>query len=56
MNMNVDEDEKEYVPNKHDKFEQYYLERELKNASKGAKTMNKMLQDLGLELPPEELN
>ena len=52
----IDDTEEEYVPTKHDKFEQYYLERELKNASKGAKTMNKMLQDLGLELPPEELN
>ena len=52
----VDEDEKEYVPNKHDKFEQYYLEREMRKASKGAKTMNEMLHNLGLELPPEELN
>ena len=52
----VDEDEKEYVPNKHDKFEQYYLEREMRKASKGSKTMNEMLHNLGLELPPEELN
>ena len=52
----IDDSEEEYIPTKHDKFEQYYLERELKNASKGAKTMNKMLYDLGLELPPEELN
>ena len=52
----IDDNEEEYTPTKHDKFEQYYLERELRNASREAKTMNEMLYDLGLELPPEELN
>ena len=52
----IDDTEEEYIPTKYDKFEQYYLERELKNASKEAKSMNEILQDLGLELPPEELN
>ena len=52
-----DDDEiKEYIPTLHDKFEQYYLERELKNASREAKTMQEMLQDLGLQLPPGKLN
>ena len=45
-----------YIPTVYDKFEQYYLERELKRVSKEAKTMNLILKDLGLELPPEELN
>ena len=48
--------EEEYIPTVHDKFEQYYLERELKKAAKEAKTMSEMIKDLGLELPPEELN
>ena len=48
--------EEEYIPTKQDKFEQYYLERELKKATKEAKTMNEMLHDLGLELPPKDLN
>ena len=52
----IDDNEEEYIPTKHDKFEQYYLERELRNASREAKTMNEMLYDLGLKLPPEELN
>tara|TARA_R100000353_G_C6491994_1_gene191968 strand:- start:258 stop:785 length:528 start_codon:yes stop_codon:yes gene_type:complete len=52
----IDDSEEEYIPTKHDKFEQYYLERELRNASREAKTMNEMLYDLGLKLPPEELN
>ena len=52
----IDDSEEEYIPTKHDKFEQYYLEREMRKASKGAKTMNEMLHNLGLELPPEELN
>ena len=52
-----DDDEiKEYIPTLHDKFEQYYLERELKNASRESKTMQEMLQDLGLQLPPGKLN
>ena len=48
--------EEEYIPTIYDKFEQYYLERELKRAAKEAKTMNEMLHDLGLKFPPEELN
>jgi len=46
----------DYVPTVHDKFEQYYLEREMRKASKEAKTMNEMLYDLRIQLPPEELN
>ena len=52
----IDDDEEEYIPTKHDKFEQYYLEREMRRAIKEAKTMDEMLYDLGLDLPPEELN
>ena len=52
----IDDSEEEYIPTKHDKFEQYYLEREMKRAIKEAKTMDEMLYDLGLDLPPEELN
>ena len=52
----IDDDEEEYIPTKHDKFEQYYLEREMRRAIKAAKTMDEMLYDLGLDLPPEELN
>ena len=50
------EEEEEYKPTIYDKFEQYYLEREMKRAIKEAKTMDEMLYNLGLELPPEELN
>jgi len=50
------QEDDEYIPTKYDKFEQYYLERELRNSMREAKTMNEMLHDLGLELPPEELN
>ena len=46
----------DYVPTARDKFEQYYLEREIRKASKEAKTMNEMLYDLRIQLPPEELN
>ena len=49
-------DEEEYIPTVHDKFEQYYLEREMRRAVKEAKTMDEMLYNLGLELPPEDLN
>jgi hypothetical protein len=52
----VNEEEEEYIPTKHDKFNQYYLEREYKRAIEEAKTMDEMLYNLGLELPPEELN
>ena len=52
----IDDSEEEYIPTKHDKFEQYYLEREMRRAIKEAKTMDEMLYDLGLGLPPEELN
>ena len=52
----TDIQEEEYIPTKYDKFEQYYLEREMKRAIEEAKTMDEMLYDLGLELPPEELN
>ena len=52
----IDDSEEEYIPTKHDKFEQYYLEREMRRAIKEAKTMDEMLYDLGLNLPPEELN
>ena len=48
--------EEEYIPTKHDKFEQYYLEREMKRALKEAKTMDEMLYNLGLEFPSDELN
>ena len=48
--------EEEYKPTIYDKFEQYYLEREMKRAIKEAKTMDEMLYNLGLELPPVELN
>ena len=51
-----DDSEEEYIPTKHDKFEQYYLEREMRRAIREAKTMDEMLYDLGLDLPPEELN
>ena len=50
------DDEEEYIPTVHDKFEQYYLEREMRRAVKEAKTMDEMLYNLGLELPPEDLN
>ena len=50
------DDEEEYIPTVHDKFEQYYLEREMRRAVKEAKTMDEMLYNLGLELPPDELN
>ena len=50
------EEEENYKPTLHDEFEQYYLEREMKRAIKEAKTMDEMLYNLGLELPPEELN
>ena len=52
----IDDSEEEYIPTKHDKFEQYYLEREMRRAIKEAKTMDEMLYNLGLDLPPEELN
>ena len=52
----IDDSEEEYIPTIHDKFEQYYLEREMRRAIKEAKTMDEMLYDLGLDLPPEELN
>ena len=52
----IDDSEEEYIPTKHDKFEQYYLEREMRRAIQEAKTMDEMLYDLGLDLPPEELN
>tara|TARA_R100000664_G_scaffold33941_1_gene52902 strand:- start:230 stop:766 length:537 start_codon:yes stop_codon:yes gene_type:complete len=52
----IDDSEEEYIPTKHDKFEQYYLEREMRRAIREAKTMDEMLYDLGLDLPPEELN
>ena len=52
----IEEDVEEYIPTVHDEFEQYYLEREMKKAIKESKTMDEMLYDLGLELPPEELN
>ena len=55
----VDDIEEEYIPTSHDKFEQYYLEREMKKAlreAEEAKTMDEMLYNLGLEFPPEELN
>ena len=56
-NQHTDDDsEEEYKPTIHDKFEQYYLEREMKKAIKEAKTMDEMLYNLGLDLPPEELN
>jgi len=48
--------EEEYIPTKQEKFEQYYLEREIKRAVEEATTMDEMLYNLGLELPPEELN
>ena len=51
-----DDSEEEYIPTIHDKFEQYYLEREMKRAIKESKTIDEMLYNLGLELPPEELN
>lgn len=53
---NNEEEEEEHVPTNQEKFEQFYLERELKKSFKGAKNLNKMLTDLGLQLPPEELN
>ena len=37
--MPIDDTEEEYIPTKHDKFEQYYLEREMRRAIKEAKTM-----------------
>jgi hypothetical protein len=55
----IDDSEEEYIPTKHDKFEQYYLEREMKKTlkeAKEAKTMDEILYNIGLELPPEELN
>ena len=39
-----------------DKFEHYYLQREVNKAMNEAKTMNEMLDDLNIQLPPEELN
>jgi hypothetical protein len=51
-----DDSEIEYIPTVHDKFEQYYLEREMKRVIKEAKTIDEMLYNLGLELPPEKLN
>ena len=54
--LTEDDSEEEYIPTVHDKFEQYYLEREMRKAIKEAKTMDEMLYDLGLDLPPEELN
>ena len=58
---NITEEEKKqleeiYRPTVYDKFEQYYLEREMKRAIKESKTMDEMLYNLGLDLPPEELN
>lgn len=50
------EDEDDYIPTKHDEFEQYYLEREYKKAILESETMDEMLHQLGIELPPEELN
>ena len=50
------EEEENYKPTLHDEFEQYYLEREMKRAIKEAKTIDEMLYNLGLKLPPEELN
>ena len=52
----IDDSEEEYIPTIHDEFEQYYLEREMKRAIKESKTMDEMLYNLGLDLPPEELN
>ena len=52
----VDDSEEEYIPTIHDEFEQYYLEREMRKAIREAKTMDEMLYNLGLDLPPEELN
>ena len=51
-----EENSEEYKPTKYDKFEQYYLDREMKKAIKEAKTMDEMLYNLGLDLPPEDLN
>jgi hypothetical protein len=54
--IDTESDEEEYIPTKHDKFEQYYLEREYKRAIKEAKTMDEILYNLGLDPPPDELN
>ena len=56
IEVDEDETEEEYKPTIYDKFEQYYLEREMKRAIKESKTIDEMLYNLGLELPPEELN
>jgi hypothetical protein len=54
--VNKKDEEEEYIPTAYDKFEQYYLEREMRKAIKESKTMDEMLYNLGLDLPPEELN
>ena len=51
-----DVEEEEYIPTKADEFEQYYSEREYKKALSESKTMDEMLHNLGIKLPPEELN
>ena len=51
-NEEIDNSEEEYIPTLHDKFEQYYLEREIKQA----KSLDEILYNIGLDLPPEEIN
>jgi len=54
--IDTESDEEEYIPTKHDKFEQYYLERQLKKQIKEMKSLDEILYNVGLVLPPEELN
>jgi hypothetical protein len=56
IDTHADEEEEEYIPTNHDKFEQYYLERQLKKQQKEMKSLDEILYNIGLDLPPEEMN
>jgi hypothetical protein len=56
IDTHTDEEEEEYIPTIHDKFEQYYLERQLKKQQKEMKSLDEILYNIGLDLPPEEIN